>query len=91
MWERGLARNTVRRFARAASPEELLVHDGTGRRASILDERKAYLRERWNSGCTDAAVLHRELPRRGYQGGYSLVRDYRAPRFPAARTPSKIS
>jgi hypothetical protein len=77
--ELGLARNTVRRFARAASPEELLVHDGTGRRVSILDEHKAYLRERWNAGCTDAAVLHRELRARGFQGGYSLIRDYLAP------------
>ena len=42
----GLSRNTVRRFVRAASPEELLVHDGTGRRPSILDEHAAYLRER---------------------------------------------
>jgi transposase len=74
----GLARNTVRRFARAASPEELLVHDGTGRRASILGEHKACLRERWNSGCTDAAVLHRELRARGYPSGYSLIRDYLA-------------
>jgi transposase len=77
--ELGLARNTVRRFARAASPDELLVSDGTGRRASILDEHKAYLRERWNAGCADAAVLHRELRARGYQGGYSLIRDYLAP------------
>jgi transposase len=77
--ELGLARNTVRRFARAASPEELLVRDGTGRRASILDEHRSYLRERWNAGCTDAVVLHRELRARGYRGGYSLVRDYLAP------------
>jgi transposase len=53
----GLSRNTVRRFARAASPEELLVNDGTGRRASILDEHADYLRERWNAGCTNAARL----------------------------------
>jgi transposase len=73
-----LARNTVRRFARAASPEELLVHDGTGRRASILDSYEPYLRERWNAGCTDATALWRELRARGYPGGYSLVRDYLA-------------
>jgi hypothetical protein len=41
-----LSRHTVRRFARAASPDELLVRDGTGRRPSILDEHAAYLRER---------------------------------------------
>ena len=74
----GLARNTVRRFARAADPEELLVHDGTGRRTSILDNYEPYLRERWNAGCTDATALWRELRARGYPGGYSLVRDYLA-------------
>ena len=76
--ELGLARNTVRRFARAAGPEELLVHDGTGRRASILEHYEPYLRDRWNAGCTDATALWRELRARGYPGGYSLVRDYLA-------------
>jgi Homeodomain-like domain len=76
--ELGLARNTVRRFARAASPEQLLVHDGTGRRPSILDEHAPYLHQRWNDGCTDAAQLWREIRARGYPGGYSRVRDYLA-------------
>jgi transposase len=74
----GLSRNTVRRFARAASPEELLVNDGTGRRESILDEHEAYLRERWNSGCTNAAQLWQELRDRGYTGGRTHVRHYLA-------------
>jgi hypothetical protein len=74
----GLSRNTVRRFARATSPEELLVHDGTGRRASILGEHDAYLRERWNSGCTNAAQLWQEIRDRGYQGGRTHVRHYLA-------------
>jgi transposase len=74
----GLSRNTVRRFARAASPEELLVHDGTGRRASILDEHAPYLHERWNSGCTNAALLWQETRARGYQGSRRQVRGYLA-------------
>jgi transposase len=74
--ELGLARNTVRRFARAADPEELLVHDGTGRRPSILDSYEPYLRERWNTGTTNATLLWQEIRARGYPGGYSLVRDY---------------
>jgi transposase len=74
----GLSRNTVRRFARAASPGELLVNDGTGRRASILGEHEAYLRERWNSGCTNAAQLWQEIRDRGYQGSRRQVRHYLA-------------
>jgi transposase len=74
----GLSRNTVRRFARAASPEELLVNDGTGRQPSILDEHAGYLAERWNAGCTNAAQLWQELRDRGYQGGPTHVRHYLA-------------
>ncbi|WP_352241890.1 ISL3 family transposase [Microbispora sp. NBRC 16548] len=39
-----LARNTVRRFARANSPEELLVHNGTGKRPKMIEEYAGYLR-----------------------------------------------
>ena len=74
----GLSRNTVRRFARTASPEELLAGDGTGRRPSILDEHAPYLQQRWNSGCTNAALLWQEIRARGYQGSRRQVRGYLA-------------
>jgi transposase len=76
--ELGLARNTVRRFLRAAGPGELLEKDGTGRRPSILEPYEPYLRERWNSGCTNATMLWQEIRARGYPGGYSHVRDHLA-------------
>jgi len=74
----GLSHNTVRRFARAADPGELLACDGTGRRASILGEHAPYLHERWNSGCTNAALLWQEIRDRGYQGSRRQVRAYLA-------------
>ena len=75
----GLSRNTVRRFARADDPEELLLHDGTGRRPGILETYEPYLRERWHAGATQrhAAVARDPCPR--LPGGYSHVRDYLAP------------
>jgi len=74
----GLSRNTIRRFARAASPEELLARDDTGRRPSILDEHAPYLHKRWDSGCTNAALLWQEIRARGYQGSCRQVRGYLA-------------
>ena len=76
--ELGLSRNTVRRFARAADPGELLVRDWAPRRPGILHDYEPYLRERWNSGCTNATQLWQEIRGRGYRGGYSLVRDHLA-------------
>ena len=69
----GLARPTVRRFARAGSAEELL---GGTARGSRLDEFKPYLCRRWNEGARDATALHAELQKRGWNGSARTVRRY---------------
>jgi transposase len=77
--ELGLARNTVRLFARAADPDELLVNDSSSQRPRLLDECAPYLHQRWDQGCTDGAQLYREIRARGYRGSYTLVRDHLGP------------
>ena len=78
MRETGLAKETVRRFYRAATAGELLakVRDG---RPSLLDDCKPYLHQRWNEGCTNVRQLHAELRERGYKGSYGTIRDYVLP------------
>ncbi len=71
--------NTVRRCARAASPEELLG----GRRQprpSQLDPFKPHLDKRWAEGLTNAIQLHSELQSLGYRGSYQIISDYLRPR-----------
>lgn len=65
--------NTVRRTARAASPEELL----SGRhqpRPSQLDPYKPHLDKRWAEGSTNATQLQAELQDLGYRGSYQTIR-----------------
>ena len=86
MRELGLAKETVRRFARAASAGELLGK-AAGRRPSILDDFKPYLHQRWNAGCTSVRQLHAEITAAGYCGSYDVVRDYLRPFRAAGAAP----
>jgi len=73
----GLSRNTVNRFAAAATADELLVKATS--RASRLDRYKPCLRQRWNEGITTATTLHAELQARGWHGSVQAVERYVRP------------
>ncbi|GAA2332795.1 transposase [Dactylosporangium salmoneum] len=72
----GLARETVRRYARATDIEDLTATARTGARASILDPYLEHIHQRWAAGGTDAKALFHELRGMGYPGSYSVLRDY---------------
>ncbi len=88
MRQTGLARETVRRFCRAATVDELLAKTRDGR-PSLLDEHKPYLHQRWNEGCANVRQPHAGLRDRGYRGSYGTIRDYVLPfREPGAAPPA---
>lgn len=74
----GLDRKTVRRFAQAATVEEVLtVHAARSR--GTLRPYLAHLHQRWNEGCTDGAVLHAEIRNLGFRGSKRTVRRWLQP------------
>lgn len=71
--------NTVRRAARAETPEQML-NGRHQRRPSQLDPFKPHLDKRWAQGCTNAIQLHAELTALGYRGSYQTISDFLRPR-----------
>ena len=73
----GLSPKTVRKFIRAATPEQTTA--GPRPPSSGIDRFAAYLQERWDQGCTDAARLHAEIKDQGYHGSQRSARRYLQP------------
>ncbi len=72
-----LDRTTVRRYAGAADPGELLADAPVARRG-LLDPHLPYLHERWEEGCHRADKLHEEIRARGYRGSMRTLRRHLA-------------
>ncbi|WP_307659262.1 ISL3 family transposase [Streptomyces sp. V1I1] len=83
----GLGRNTVRKYARAATPEAML-HGQWQDRTSKLDPYRPYLEQRITEGCTNLSRLHREIQERGARCSNSTLRDYVHPLRPRRRPAS---
>ena len=68
-----LERKTVRRYATAATADELT---GGARlaRPGLLGPHQAYLRQRWDEGVRSTERLHAELRDRGYRGSLRTLR-----------------
>ncbi|KJY32388.1 hypothetical protein VR46_34430 [Streptomyces sp. NRRL S-444] len=64
----GMTLNTILRFSRAASPEEMFTGQWQNR-ATRLDAYKPYLDQRWQEGCTNAWKLWEEIKEQGYPRG----------------------
>ncbi|MEU3855625.1 transposase [Streptomyces sp. NPDC029554] len=67
--------NTILRFSRATTPEELLTGQWQSR-ATKLDAYKPYLDQRWQEGCTNAWKLWEEIKEQRYPDRYGNVRNY---------------
>ncbi|WP_458091384.1 ISL3 family transposase [Streptomyces malaysiensis] len=71
----GMTLNTILRFSRATTPEEMFTGQWQNR-ATKLDAYKPYLDQRWQEGCTNAWKLWEEIKEQGCPRGYAGVRDY---------------
>jgi transposase len=68
-----LDRKTVRRYATAATAEEL-IGDSPRARMTILEPHLSYLHRRWDEGCRSTNQLLEELRARGFRGSERTLR-----------------
>jgi len=71
--ELGVSRNTVRKYLRAP---ELPKPAPRPARCSKLDPYKQYITEQVNAGVDNCVVLLKKLKEKGYQGSYTLLKDF---------------
>jgi transposase len=93
-----LERKTVRRYATAATADQLI--SGTRlTQPGLLGPHQAYLRQRWDEGIRSTNRLHQELRARGYRGSQRTLRrltaqirhDTAAPAPPPAPAARKVA
>jgi transposase len=68
-----LERKTVRRYATAATADDLIAGPRLTR-PGLLGPHQAYLRQRWDEGIRSTERLHQELRERGYRGSQRTLR-----------------
>lgn len=70
--ELGIHRKTAHKYMEAPGPP---TYRPGPPRPTKLNPHLKYIVQRWNQGCHDARRLHLELSTRGYDGGYTQVKD----------------
>jgi len=81
----GYDRKTVLKYL--LKPETAPRYGPRLKRGSKLDTHKPYLQDRMKAGVWNAQVLLRELRKLGYQGGYTILKDWLQPQRPPGWRP----
>ena len=71
----GMERHTVAKYMESGPPRTQ-----TRNRRSCLEPFRAHLEQRLSQGCTNGVVLLREIQAMGYEGGYTILKEFLAPR-----------